>query len=114
MRLPKYLQHCFWSYDLSDFDLKRDLELIISQILNYGDWQDIQWLFRTYPERNIKQILRHPRRGIWWPRVLNFWLTMFKLRIPTDTYKLAIRQIDPAKVDQKALLRFFKKAKRSA
>jgi len=110
MKLPQCVYHCFWSYDLSDFSLKKDKELIISQILNYADWQGIRWLFKVFGEREIKQILRHPRRGTWWPRVLNFWLTIFKLKIPRDVRALAIRQIDPRKVDQKALRRFFKRA----
>lgn len=112
MRLPVYVKHCFWSYSPSDFDLRKDKELIIAQILNYGDWRGIRWLFQNYSEREIKAVLVHPRRGSWWPKVLNFWLTIFKLRIPKDTRALAIREIDPAKVDQKALLRFFRWARK--
>lgn len=109
MRLPKYAYHCFWSYNISTIDPKQDKGLIIEQILNYGDWRCIKWLFGIYKDKEIKKVLRFPHRGSWWRNVLSFWLTIFNLRIPKDTYNLAIREIDPAKVDQKALMRFFKK-----
>jgi hypothetical protein len=59
-------------------------------------------------------VLRAPRRGVWLADVLNFWLKVLNLRIPKDTYSLAIREIDPAKVDQKALMRFFKRVEKEA
>lgn len=111
MKLPKNLHYCFWSYDISRLSIRDDKYLIIQQILNYGDWRLIKWLFKVYRDRDIKEVLRKPSRGMWWRRVLNFWLTIFNLHIPKDTYTLAIREIDPAKVDQGALLRFLRRRK---
>lgn len=108
-RIPPYLARCFWSYRLSALDLQQSKELIITQVLNWADLKGIRWLFRRYPKKEIITVLKSPRRGVWLRDVLNFWLTVFNLRIPRDTYALAIREIDPAKVDQKALLRFFKR-----
>jgi len=114
MRLPKHVRHCFWSYDLSSIDIAKEKHLIIQQILNYGNWQAIKWLFKVYANRDIKEVLKSPHRGIWWKRVLNFWLTIFNLHIPKDVFALAVKEIDPAKIDQKALLRFFRQRAKSA
>jgi len=110
MRLPKGAHYCFWSYDISKIDVKEDARLIIQQILNYGDWRMVKWLFTAYDKRTIMQVLRSPSRGMWWPRVLNFWHTVLKLHIPKDTYALAIKEIDPARADRQALSRFFTRA----
>jgi len=109
VKIPSFLGRCFWSYNLSSLDLKKSKELIITQVLNWADLKGIRWLFKTYPKKDIIAVLKSPRRGNWLPDVLNFWLTLFKLRLPRDTYILAIREIDPAKVDQRALERFFKR-----
>lgn len=109
MKLPGFIQYCFWSYDLSSIDIEKDKHLVIQQVLNYGDWRAIKWLLRVYNDREIKKVLKSPRRGIWWRQVLNFWFTIFNLHIPKDAYTLAIKEIDPAKVDQRALERFFKR-----
>jgi len=109
MKLPRFIQHCFWSYDLSSIDIEKDKHLVIQQVLNYGDWRAIKWLLRVYNDREIKKVLKSPRRGIWRRQVLNFWFTIFNLHIPKDAYTLAIKEIDPAKVDQRALERFFKR-----
>lgn len=111
-KIPHFLRRCFWSYKLSSLDFKKNKELIITQVLNWADLKGINWLFKTYPKKEIVAVLKSPQRGVWLPDVLNFWLTILKLRIPKDIHILAIREIDPAKVDQKALLRFFKRKER--
>ncbi len=94
-KIPPYITRCLWSYDPRTIDLRWDKELIISQVLNYGNWKGLQWLFRTYPERAIREVVTHPRRGLWLDRVLNFWCLMLKIQLPKQVKERAIFRIDP-------------------
>ncbi len=94
-KLPSDIAYCLWSYDLSSLDLWRDRQLIITQVLNYGTWQGVQWLFQTYPEKEIKEVIAHPNRGLWLGQVLNFWCLMLKVRLPKQIKELAILHMEP-------------------
>ncbi|MFH0797296.1 MAG: hypothetical protein V2A65_09655 [Candidatus Omnitrophota bacterium] len=74
---------------------KEDKRLIITQILNYGVWKDIKWLYSVYNEEDIKKILRVPDRGVWFPDVLNFWETMLGIKVPPKKRKKAIFNLHP-------------------
>ncbi|MCD6528475.1 hypothetical protein J7K44_02455 [bacterium] len=89
-KLPKQLQRVLWSYDISKMDLEEDKDEIITQVLNYGTWEDLKLLFKLYPEKDIKKVIRHPRRGVWFKKVLNFWTTIFNIRLKKDIFKKAI------------------------
>lgn len=95
--IPACIAHCLWSYDLSSIDAKRDRDLIITQVLNYGDWKGLKWLFQTYPEREIKNIIAHPRRGLWFKQVLNFWCLMLNIKLPAEVRERAIFRLGPGK-----------------
>lgn len=75
------MQWLFWSVNIKDLDLTKDKHYIISQVLNYGTWEDLKWLFKIYSEREIKNVVRNPGRGIWFSDVLNFWNLMFNLKL---------------------------------
>ncbi|MBU4312109.1 MAG: hypothetical protein KJ706_05265 [Candidatus Omnitrophica bacterium] len=93
-RLPKFLQSVLWSYDLSEMDLKEDKDIIITQVLNYGDWKDLKWLYSVYSEDEIKEVVAHPGRGLWFERVLNFWEIMLGIRLPKKVKERAIFHIE--------------------
>ena len=94
-RLPGYVAYCLWSYDLSSIDIRQDWRLIVTQVLNYGDWRGVQWLFKTYPETKIKEVVSHPTRGLWLKQVLNFWCLMLKVHLPKRVRERAIFHIEP-------------------
>ena len=94
-RLPKFLQSVLWSYDLNKMDLKEDGNIIIRQVLNYGDWKDLKWLYSVYSEDEIKEVVVHPGRGLWFERVLNFWEIMLRIRLPKKVKENAIFRIEP-------------------
>jgi len=48
--IPDHILRCFWSYDLTELDLDRHKNVIITQVLNYGDWQGVKWLYENYSE----------------------------------------------------------------
>lgn len=45
-----------WSVDTDKLDLGRDKEYIVHQILAYGRWEDIEWLFSTYGKEQVKEV----------------------------------------------------------
>ena len=94
-KLPRSIARCLWSYDASSVDLDRDRSLIITCVLNYGDWNALRWLHQTYPERVIKEVVSHPRRGVWLRQVLNFWCVMLRVRLPRRIREQAVVSLEP-------------------
>lgn len=94
-RIPKFLQSVLWSYNLNEMDLEEDKEIIIRQVLNYGSWEDIKWLYSVYREKEIKEIVSHPKKGLWFEKVLNFWEKMFDIHIPKKIRHQSIFDIRP-------------------
>ncbi len=94
-RVPTFLKSVLWSYDLNQIDLKEDRELVITQVLNYGEWRDLEWLYSVYAEDDIRQVVSHPRRGRWFDKVLNFWEKMLDIRLPKKVRQKALFHIDP-------------------
>ncbi|MEW6408468.1 MAG: hypothetical protein AB1465_07345 [Patescibacteria group bacterium] len=90
MSLPKFLQTAPWSYDLKTLDIKKDRHLIITQILNHGTWEQVQWVLKNYREREIKEVVKNPDRGVWHKDALNFWLNIFNLKLPKKIIKDAL------------------------
>ncbi|PIV12808.1 MAG: hypothetical protein COS47_00565 [Candidatus Nealsonbacteria bacterium CG03_land_8_20_14_0_80_36_12] len=93
-KIPKKMQWLFWSVDVNDLDLKKDKNYIILQALNYGTWEDLKWLFKIYSEREIKNTVKNPGRGLWFRGVLNFWNLMFSLKLKKKTFEKAILNLE--------------------
>ncbi len=69
--------------------------MIITQVLNHGDWRGVRWLFKTYPEEQIREVVAHPRRGLWFKRVLNFWCLILKVKLPPRVRERAFFRLGP-------------------
>ena len=89
-KIPKQFQRILWSYDINKMNLREDRKEIITQTLNYGTWEDLKLLYHLYPEKEIKQVVRNPRRGVWFKKVLNFWTIIFNIRLKKETWDKAI------------------------
>jgi len=89
-KVPKQFQRVLWSYDISKMDLEEDKNEIITQVLNYGDWEDLKLIYKLYPEKEIKKIIKNPRRGVWFKKVLNFWTTIFNIKPKKVIFEKAI------------------------
>jgi len=89
-RILQKLQNVLWSYDVRDLDVARDKKYIITQVLNYGTWQDLKLLYKLYPEKDIKKVVSHPARGLWFKKVLNFWTTIFNIQLKKEIWQRAI------------------------
>lgn len=92
MALPKFLQPYLASYDLSKLD-KDDAAVrqeLITQILNSGDDKAVRWLFKTYSKKTIKDVLRRPKRGIWFKDSLNYWQKILGIKISSSLAQKAV------------------------
>lgn len=94
-KIPEFIAPCLWSYDINQLDLKEDEELIITQVLNYGVWKDVRWLCSVYTEDDIRKVISNPRRGLWFPKVLNFWETVLEIKIPSGKREKALFNLSP-------------------
>ena len=93
-KLPEFLQSVLWSYDLSKMDRERDWKLIIGQGLNYGNDKVISWIKENYSDNQIKQVILHPRRGMWWRERLRKWLNYFDTMIDPLDFEVAIQDLN--------------------
>ncbi len=89
-KTPKQFQRTLWSYDINKMDLKEDQKEIITQVLNYGTWEDLKLLYQLYPEKEIKEVVRNPCRGVWFEKVLNFWTLIFNIKLKKEIWEKAI------------------------
>ena len=55
--LPSKLKPLFWSYHFSDLDVEEDKQRIVINVVNYGNWQDWQWLVLQYGKFQLKGII---------------------------------------------------------
>ena len=92
MALPKFLQPYLPSYNLSQLrhDFPGVKEEIITQILNTGDDRAIRWLFTNYNLNEIKEAIKHPKKGVWFKNSLNYWAKILNIKTSPSSYKKAI------------------------
>ncbi|PJB99419.1 MAG: hypothetical protein CO077_01830 [Candidatus Nealsonbacteria bacterium CG_4_9_14_0_8_um_filter_35_12] len=93
-KIPQKMRWLFWSYDIKTLDFDRDKDYIISQVLNYGTWDDVRWLKKTYSDDEIKKVIKNPSRGIWFEKVLNYWCVIFNIRLKKDLFQKAIFRVN--------------------
>jgi hypothetical protein len=89
-KVPKQFQRVLWSYDISKMDLEEDKKEIITQVLNYGTWEDLKLLYKLYSEEEIKKVIKNPRRGVWFKKVLNFWTKIYNIKLKKKVFERAI------------------------
>lgn len=95
MALPKFLQPYLASYDLNRLDPKQDGQLIITQVLNKGNYRALRWLGKTYSQKEIKETISSPTPGMWLKSILLYWLKIFDIRLPKKVFREAILDLRP-------------------
>ncbi|MGQ9512424.1 DUF6922 domain-containing protein [Thermodesulfitimonas sp.] len=60
--VPARFRAFFWDTDPEKLDLKRHKTYIIERLLEFGDEEAYRWLFRHYPEEEIKTVVKKSRR----------------------------------------------------
>lgn len=69
--------HIFWDVDKSKLDFEKHYRSIITQVLNYGSPEDVQRIFRIYNEDAMKDTLRRPIKGVWFPHLYKAFCCLF-------------------------------------
>ena len=87
-KFPINLQAVLWSRDIANLDLNLDKNYIVHQVLAYGTWEHLEWLFRTYPLDKIRETFKeHPEKD-YTEKSFNFAKKIL-LELPEDIDKRA-------------------------
>ena len=81
-----FTKSMFWDVDLESLDKKKNARFIIARVLEHGDLEHMNWLFKTYPKEQIVKVIKNSLAIS--PKVANYW--KIKLNI-----KGKIRCLDP-------------------
>lgn len=71
--VPINLRPFFQEYDLSSLNITRDADLIIQRTLEFGNWDDLRWLFTQYKVYRIRRFLRLRGERMLRPVTFNYW-----------------------------------------
>ncbi len=55
-KIPKFLQPYLWSVKVEELGLRKDRVYIINQILAFGDVEALEWLFKNYSIKKIRNV----------------------------------------------------------
>jgi len=57
----KFRQSLFWDVNPNKIDDKKNAQYVIERILEFGDLNEVGWMFRHYPKSIIKKVMRLSR-----------------------------------------------------
>lgn len=78
--IPERLWVFFHEYDPDQLDLKRDANLVIQRVLEFGDWEEIRWLFTLYGSRRIRKFIHLYGERWLKPVSFNHWRQLLRIR----------------------------------
>lgn len=58
-KLPPFFKPILWSYNFPRVDPEEDVERIIVNTINYGDWEHWQWIVNHYGRNKVKGIIEN-------------------------------------------------------
>jgi hypothetical protein len=70
----------FWDIKLDDFKPEDYPDYAIFRVLEYGDEAAVAWMRETFPESEVRRVLRSERRMT--PKSANYWAIM--LGVPRE------------------------------
>ena len=59
----KFRQSLFWDTDPENIDIKKNAPYIIERVLDFGNDDEVRWLWRNYSKKEIHDVVKR-RRGI--------------------------------------------------
>lgn len=65
------LKPIFWDLDAAKLDIQRHSHQIIERILEWGDLEQVHWMFRNYSKEQIVERLKNSRQLS--KKSANFW-----------------------------------------
>ena len=60
----KFRETLFWDTDPKNIDVGKSARYIIERILEFGEPDEVRWLFKTYSKNKIKKVMNLPRAQI--------------------------------------------------
>lgn len=81
--IPGNLQPILWSKDINKIDLQKDKNYVIHQVLAYGTWENLGWLFKTYSREEIKKVFVEKPAKDYVPASFNF-IKDYVLDLPNE------------------------------
>lgn len=72
----KLRRSLFWDTDPATIDLIKNARYVIERVLEFGNEDEVRWLFKHYPRAQIKAVLNLPRAQVspqsraLWERIL--------------------------------------------
>lgn len=73
--LPEFLRTLFWDIDVDTFTPEDWSGYAIFRVLEYGDEEAVAWMRQTYPESEIRRVIRTERRLT--RKSANFWALVY-------------------------------------
>ena len=75
--IPGNVLKLFWDADKPGIDVRRHARYIIYRVLDFGATAEVRWLFDTYGEAVVRQVVAsNPQLH---PKSLNYWRKRFGL-----------------------------------
>lgn len=71
LRRPKLRQSLFWDVDPKKIDLKKHARYVIERVLDFGNDDEVRWMWQTYRRSSIRKVaetsrvLHAPSRSLW-------------------------------------------------
>ncbi|MBI3322629.1 MAG: helix-turn-helix domain-containing protein [Candidatus Omnitrophica bacterium] len=78
--LPRSFRRFFWDTPLSGLSADTHRDFILGRLLERGDWQAAQWVFRTYPRASVREFLKGRGRDVLSERGWRFWALVLGLK----------------------------------
>lgn len=78
--IPSSLALFFQEYDFSELSIEEDVNLIIQRTLEYGDWDELRWLFQVYGAKRIRKFIRLLGERSLRPPTFNYWRKLLRIR----------------------------------
>jgi hypothetical protein len=73
VRPPRSMKPLFWNVDLDAVDVDRDVDFVLTRVLERGKMADVRWVIRRYGIDRIHRFFRAAPRPELSRRTLQFW-----------------------------------------
>lgn len=60
----EFRRSLFWDVDPKTIDPDKHARYIIERILDFGEADEVSWMFKHYPREKIKEVLHLPRSQV--------------------------------------------------
>lgn len=71
------LKPIFWDLDATGLDIQENSRQIIERVLEWGDFQQVRWMLKTYPKDQIIEAVKLSRQLS--KKSANFWATYYNI-----------------------------------